>query len=391
MAGLEESLLGSNSRRGTLMLPGAGPESVLVSAAEVKAHCARLLEKLGVVPVDAELTADVFCQSEMMGEESHGFRLVPHLLGRLEAGGDSAETRIATVMDRGAIALWDGQRSLGQVTAARAMRRAMEKAREHGIGWVAVRHSNSFTSAKYYPLIAAEAGMIGCAFTNTSRKMMPPPGGVTPIVGNNPVAYAAPAGKYRAFVLDMASTEAAVERIVQARDEGKPIPPGWALDSDGNDTTDPAKALQSLALLPFGGYKAFGLALVHEMLTSVLAGGPLFAGAATGFLPYDNPMNTSYAMLAIDISAFQPVAEFERRMEEMIGKVKSSRLRDPGSIIRYPGERSFETLARSEKAGVTLARGTLDKLNEWARVLSVPELQPRDTESDIGSTPTNIF
>jgi LDH2 family malate/lactate/ureidoglycolate dehydrogenase len=359
------------------MPPAARPESVLVRAAEVKAHCVRLLERLGVAPVDAEVTADVFRQSEMMGEESHGFRLVPHLLGRLKAGGDKAETDIIVVMDRGALALWDGQRSLGQVTAARAMRRAMEKAREHGIGLVAVRHSNSFTSAKYYPLIAAESGMIGCAFTNTSRKMMPPPGGVTPIVGNNPVAYAAPAGKYRAFVLDMACTEAAVERIVQARDNKTKIPLGWALDSEGNDTTDPAKALESLALLPFGGYKAFGLALVHEMLTSVLAGGPLFAGAATGFLPYDNPMNTSYAMLAIDISAFQPVEEFERRMEAMIDAVKSSRPREPGITIRYPGERSFEALARSEKSGVMLARSTLAKLNEWARELGVPELKPQ--------------
>jgi LDH2 family malate/lactate/ureidoglycolate dehydrogenase len=355
----------------------AQPDRVVVGAGEIKAHCVRLLERLGIAAVDAELTADVFCQSEMMGEESHGFRLVPHLLGRLKAGGDSAETRITTIMDRGAIALWDGQRSLGQVTAARAMHLAMEKARQHGIGFVAVRHSNSFTSAKYYPLIAAESGMIGCAFTNTSRKMMPPPGGVTPIVGNNPVAYAAPAGKFRALVLDLACTEAAVERIVQARDSNTTIPLGWALDSDGNDTTDPAKALESLALLPFGGYKAFGLAMVHEMLTSVLASGPLFAGAATGFLPYDNPMNTSYSMLAIDISAFQPVEEFERRMEEMIEAVKSSRLRDPNITIRYPGERSFEALKRSEKSGLMLARSTLEKLNEWARELGAPELRPQ--------------
>jgi LDH2 family malate/lactate/ureidoglycolate dehydrogenase len=286
-------------------------------------------------------------------------------------------TEIATIVDRGAVALWDAQRSLGQVTAARAMNLAVEKARSHGIGFVTVRNGNSFTSAKYYPLLAAEAGMIGCALTNTSRKLMPPPGGATPILGNNPVAYAAPAGRYGAFVLDMACTAAAVERIVHAQEQGEPIPLGWALDTEGNDTTDPQEALRSLALLPFGGYKAFGLAMVHEILTSVVAGGALFAGDAKGFLPYDGPMNTSFSMLAIDISTFQPVHEFERDMEQMIETIKSSRLRSPDSKILYPGERSIAEMARRRRDGIPLVLSTFAKLNDWARDLGAPQLASR--------------
>jgi LDH2 family malate/lactate/ureidoglycolate dehydrogenase len=357
-----------------MTLAGHKAPPVLVDGEALKAHCVRMLEKLGVGGADASSTADVFCQAELMGEESHGLRLLLHVLGRLKAGGDCAVTDIATVMDRGAVALWDAQRSLGQVTAARAMNLAVKKARAQGIGFVAVRNGNSFTSAKYYPLLAAQAGMIGCAFTNTSRKLMPPPGGATPIIGNNPVAYAAPAGRYGAFVLDMACTAAAVERILQAKERGESIPPGWALDADGNDTTDPKKALESLALLPFGGYKAFGLAMVHEILTSVVAGGALFAGDAKGFLPYDGPMNTSFSMLAIDISAFQPVAEFERRMETMIDAVKSSRRRSPDAKILYPGERSLAELVRRRRDGVPLAASTFANLNEWARDLGVPLL-----------------
>jgi LDH2 family malate/lactate/ureidoglycolate dehydrogenase len=322
-----------------------------------------------------------------MGEQSHGFRLLLQVLSRLKAGGDRAATDIEVVMDRGAVALWDARRSLGQVTAARAMSRAIDKARSHGIGYVAVRNGNSFTSAKYYPLLAAKAGMIGFAFTNTSRKLMPPPGGITPVLGNNPVAYGAPAGRYGSFVLDMACTAAAVERIVRAKEQGEKIPSGWALDVDGQETNDPAKALESLALLPFGGYKAFGLAMVHEIITSVIAGGALFAGDSKGFAPYDEPMNTSFSVLAIDISAFQPLADFEATMERMIDTIKASRLRQAGGQILFPGERSQAELCRRQIEGIPLARSTLDMLNEWGRELGAGVLPKADSRAPEGPGP----
>jgi LDH2 family malate/lactate/ureidoglycolate dehydrogenase len=348
--------------------------STPIPSSELRGFCEALLGALGVTAEDARQTADVFLQAELMGEESHGLRLLLQVLARLEAGGDKAETKITSVMDRGAVALWDGERSLGQVTAARAMALAVDKARSHGIGFVAVKNANSFTSAKYYPLMAARAGMVGCAFTNTSRKLMPPPGGMTPVLGNNPVAYAAPAGRYGAFVLDMACTAAAVERIVKAKERGEPIPEGWALDADGRDTTDAAAALQSLALLPFGGYKAFGLAMVHEVLTSVIAGGALMAGDAKGFAPYDGAMNTSFSFIALDISAFRPLPEFEATMEAMIDKVKSSRLREEAGVILYPGERAQGVLKRRLADGVPVDPGTLARLSEWASKLGVAPL-----------------
>jgi LDH2 family malate/lactate/ureidoglycolate dehydrogenase len=342
-----------------------------VSAEEIRRLGEALLCKLGVSASDAAVTTDVFLQAELMGEESHGLRLLLMVLERLKAGGDRAETEIATIMDRGAVALWDGRRSLGQVTAARAMETAVGKARAHGIGFVAVRNSNSFTSAKYYPLLAVAAGMIGIAFTNTSRKMMPPPGGATPIFGNNPVSYAAPAGRYGAFVLDMACTAAAVERIVQAKERGERIPVGWALDTEGRDTDDPEAALRSLALMPFGGYKAFGLTMVHEILSSIVSGGALFAGDAKGFAPYDRPMNTSFSLLALDIAAFRPLAEFEATMERMIDTMKTSRLREAGGRILFPGERSQAERMRRARDGIPVARGTLEKLEAWAGSLGV--------------------
>jgi LDH2 family malate/lactate/ureidoglycolate dehydrogenase len=356
-------------------------EHELVGEADLRGHCTALLEALGVSADDAATTADVFLQAELMGEESHGLRLFAIVLERLKAGGDRTATKIDTVMDRGATALWDANRSLGQATAARAMNLAIDKARDHGIGFVAVRNGNSLTSARYYPLMAAREGMIGLAYTNTSRKLMPPPGGKTPVLGSNPVAVAVPAGRYGAFALDMACTAAAVERIVKAKERGETIPRGWALDQDGLETTDPAQALESLALLPFGGYKAFGLGMVHEILTSVLSGGSLRAGDSTGFQPYDGAMNTSFSLQAIDIAAFMPVPEFERRMEEFIEAVKSVEQTAPDTPILFPGERSLGEMERRKKDGVPVSAGTMDKLRDWGRELGVPPLPDAATKN----------
>lgn len=341
-----------------------GRTTTLLSETVLRDYCEALLGAAGVSEEDAARTVDVFLQAELMGEESHGLRLFCQVVERIRAGGDRARTSISVLSDRAAVAHWDANRSLGQVTAARAMQAAIDKARDCGVGLVAVRNGNSLTSAKYYPLMAAKAGMIGCTFTNTSRRLMPPPGGIAPVLGNNPVAYGAPAGRYGAFVLDMACTAAAVERIARAAERGEEIPAGWALDRNGRETRDAAVAFEALTLLPFGDYKAFHLAAVHEILTSVLAAGALFAGGSTGFKPYDGAMNTSFTMLAIDIASFRPVDEFTAAMEDMIDQFKSAPLARDAKAVHFAGERSQAELARRQSAGIPLAPATRDSLSE---------------------------
>jgi LDH2 family malate/lactate/ureidoglycolate dehydrogenase len=352
-----------------------GPKSedglVVLRADSLRQNCETLLQAFGVSEEDAKTTVDVFLQAELMGEESHGIRLFLQVLNRIKAGGDRAVTHITVVMDRGAVAMWDANRSLGQVAAARAMRRAIEKAREFGIGFVGVRNSNSYTSAKYYPLLAAREGMLGITFTNTSRKLMPPEGGCTPVLGNNPISIAAPAAKHSPFVLDMACTQAAMERLLQARERGEKIPDNWALDSEGNPTADPARAIASGVLLPFGGYKAFGLGMANEILTSVLFGGILFCGDSKGFLPYDGAMNTSYSFQAINIEWFMPLDEFKARMDIVIETIKSSKLRPGIDRILVPGERSASELQKRLHHGIPLQRRVFDDLSRWSRDLGL--------------------
>lgn len=350
-------------------------ERVPVAAEALLANCTALLQALGVPREDADLTSDVFVQSDLRGEESHGMRLLLHVLGRIKAGSVLPKAKVTVVMDRGSMALFDAHHSLGQVVAARAMRLAIAKAREYGVGLVGIRNNNSYTSAKYYPLMAATEGMLGMTYTN-SIPMMPPEGGRTPTVGNNPLAIAAPAGEEFPFVLDMACA-VAKEKIFQAKERKEPIPPDWALGPDGNLTTDPDAALATGVLLPFGGYKAFGLGVAHEILTSVLMGGHLFTEGSTGFLPYDGPMNVSQVMQAINIEWFIPLAEFRKRADAVIRRIKASALRPGVARVYVPGEKGFLEEQRRRREGIPLPGRVFEELRRWARELNVPPVEAK--------------
>jgi LDH2 family malate/lactate/ureidoglycolate dehydrogenase len=334
-----------------------------------------LFERMGVPRADAALVTDVHVDSDLRGEESHGFRLLLMHLERIRAGTIRTKPKVTVLRDHGAIALFDAHHSLGQVVAARAMELAMEKARRFGIGAVAIRTNNSITSCKYYPLMAARAGMIGIAYSN-SRAMMPPEGAITRKVGNNPMAIAAPTGEEPVFVLDLACTVAR-EKVRVAALEGKPIPEGWALDEAGNPTTDAQAALASGIQLPFGGYKAFGLGVAHEVLTSVLAGGALFTGTGSGFVPFDNPYHASQYVQAIDIAAFDDPAAFRARMDAMIRSIRDVQLRPGVARIFLPGERGQEEMARRRVHGIPLPPDVEAGMRRWQQELGVDQSTSR--------------
>jgi LDH2 family malate/lactate/ureidoglycolate dehydrogenase len=352
------------------------PQRIYVAADALRASCRTMLRALGVPGDDADLASDVFIQADLRGEESHGMRLFLHILGRLRGGGALPVPKVTVVMDRGAVALFDAHHSLGQVVAARGMQLAIRKARQFGVGVVGIRNSNSYTSGKYYPLLAVKEGMIGMSYAN-SVPMMPPEGGMTPTVGNNPVAMAAPAGEELPFVLDMACATAK-EKVVQAKERGETIPATWALGPDGNPTTDPASALASGVLLPFGGYKAFGLGVAHEILTSVLMGGQLFNGGWGEFVPYDKPMNVSIYLQAINIEWFAPLAEFTRQMDTLIRTIRASARRPGVERVYVPGERGFVEEQRRLREGIPLTERVLEELRRWAHELKVEPVEAMD-------------
>ncbi len=323
-----------------------------------------LFEATGVPREDAQLVVDVHIDSDLRGEESHGVRMFEVHLARIRAGSVRPKPKVTVLRDNAAIALFDAHQSLGQVVAARAMLLAIQKAEAFGVGIVGVRNANSYTSAKYYPLMAVDAGMIGTTYTNT-RPMMPPHGGREARVGNNPMAIAAPSGSEPPFILDFACT-VAVEKIRLAAAEGQPIPPDWALGLDGRSTIDPREALEAYVFLPFGGYKAFGLGVAHEVLTSVLFGGGLFTAPGTGFRPFENVYNCSQYFEAVNISAFMPLTEFRERMDRMIRTIRETGLQPGFSAVLLPGERGHREAARRRIEGIPIHRSTHEALNRLA-------------------------
>jgi LDH2 family malate/lactate/ureidoglycolate dehydrogenase len=346
---------------------------IRIPADEVRRVGEGLLQALEVEPSDAQQVADVFIQSELRGEASHGLRLFVHVLKRIELGTDRARPEISVIRDHNAVAVWDADRGLGQLVAAKAMREAIRKARMYGIGMVGVRNANSYTSAKYYPLLAAEAGMIGMTYSNSGRSLVVAEGGRTPIVGTNPYAIAVPAGRKPTFVLDMA-VSVAMERVRQANELGRPIPQGWGLDVDGRDTTRPGDVIASLALLPIAGAKGFGLGLAHEILSSVLMGGHIFGEGATGFHPATSPMNVSYTLQAIDVETFMSLEEFRARVDEVLDTVSRSEPRPGVDRVYYPGEHSAEEEARRLRDGIPVTPAVMNSITEWCARLGVEPL-----------------
>lgn len=341
--------------------------SVLVDAA------AAVLTGAGVSATGARTVAESLVEADLRGVTSHGLMLLPMYVDRLRAGSVSTADRAEVVLDLGAVAVLDAGHALGQLTADQAMGLAMSKAATHGVGAVVVRHAFHFGGAYRYAEQAARGGCIGIAAANT-RPLMPAPGGATPVVGNNPVAVGVPRGVGDPVVLDMALSEAALGKIRLAGAEGREIPATWATDADGAPTTDPAAAITGM-LLPTGGPKGYGLALMVDVLTGVLGGGSSGAQVKGMYADVSIPNDCSHVFIALDIATFGGRESFDDRLEAVLGQITSSALAPGSRGVLLPGQREAELAITRRDAGVPVERSVLDGLHAAAKLVGV-ELPP---------------
>jgi LDH2 family malate/lactate/ureidoglycolate dehydrogenase len=331
---------------------GVAPDRLRSFAAAVYEHC-------GLPPGDAQLCADALVQADLWGHSSHGVMRLSWYVARLRAGVCDPTARAETVVDAGAIAVIDGHDGMGFVLAAQAADEAVRRARAHGIGAVAVRGSNHFGTAMYFTLRAARADCVAFLSTNASPAMAPW-GGRDKALGNNPWSWASPAGRHAPMVLDIANTSVARGKIYLAREKGQPIPPGWALDRDGIATTDPAAAIDGV-ILPMAGHKGYAIALVMDMLSGVLTGSG-FGADVHGPYQFEKRSGAGHLMIALDIAKFQPVSEFNVRMERLIAQMKAVPLAAGSSEIVYPGELEARNDAVHRRTGLMLPDSVLADL-----------------------------
>lgn len=340
--------------------------TVLIPADALREACQRILEKVGVPPDQARMIADVTVEADMRGVGSHGVLRLPAYVHRVRAGLMAADTQLRVVRERGATVLLDAQGGFGQVAGVYAMNQAIERARQYGVGFVAVRNANHFGIAAYYTMMALPHRMVGIAATNAAPSMAAW-GGTMAVLGTNPISVAIPTGQDVDIVLDMASSVVARGKIRAAAAKGERIPLGWALDAEGRPTEDPEAALKG-TLAPIGGPKGYGLALVVDALAGVLTGSDYSIHLAS-LHDLSRRASVGFVMQAVDIAAFSDWAEYTERIRSLVDVIRNSPRASGVDRIYLPGEIEWLKRQEAERSGVPVPVKVLGELRALAAEL----------------------
>jgi len=339
------------------------------AAAPIRAEVLRnwstdIFLRLGLRDADARLVADSLVEADLRGVSSHGVQRLPGYAESLRRGAIAVQPKIEVAQDSGWALVIDGGGGMGQLAAQRAIDLALERAAQTGHGAVSVRNSSHCGAMAYWAMQAVPRKAIGIAVTNAGINMMPT-GGREKLVGNNPVAYAIPTGRETPLVLDMATSVVAGGKLDIARIKGESIPLGWALDKDGQPTTDPVAA-RAGALLPLGGPKGYGLALVLDVLCGVLSGGRFGKGLGM--------RGSSHFFEVLSIDAFTPYDDFLARMAELIDQLHDCPPAENSAGVLIPGEIEHRLRERHLRDGLPLEETLVNELSALASSLSAPPL-----------------
>jgi LDH2 family malate/lactate/ureidoglycolate dehydrogenase len=318
----------------------------------------------GMPAADAHLVADTLVQADLWGHQSHGVLRLGWYLDRIRNKVIDPVTKPEFAVDAGTIAVIDGRDGVGHVLAALAAREAIKRAKAHGLGAVGVRMSNHFGTCMYYTLMGAREGCVMLLTTNGGPAMAPW-GGRKKIIGTNPWSVAAPAGSRPPFVVDMAATGVARGKIYLARNKGLPIPLGWAINSAGAPTTDPQEAIDGI-ILPMAEHKGYAIAAMVDMLSGVLTGSGFLSNVHSPYKTAEKS-NCGHLMIALNIAAFQPLTEFNARMERFIAEIKAVPTARGFNEIFYPGEIEAGNDAKNREGGIQLPDDTLADLKRIAK------------------------
>lgn len=345
----------------------------IIDTESLQQFCSRVLSQLGLDSEDASLIATALVEADLRGVHSHGVILLPTYVRRLQAQGINPHPKVRVVRETVATTLLDGDNGPGQIVAKQAMEIAIKKAKKAGTGTVGVLHSNHFGAGARWPMMALTHDMIGLAVTSTGI-MMAPWGGTEIFLGTNPWIVAIPAGKQWPIVLDMATSVVAGGKLVWAAKRNEQIPLGWAVDVDGQPTTDPLRGLAG-QLLPIGGYKGYGLAIVVDILASALTGASLGFRMKQAIADPALPLNTGHFFLAIDVAAFMEPDQFKATVDNFIEQMKRLPLEPNVSQILLPGERAFRTEQERRITGIPLPAKIVEEMGEIAVRFNIPHLQ----------------
>ena len=313
-----------------------------------------ILKKLGASEEDSELVAEATIDADLKGFTSHGLGRFPQYLISIESGTINLKDNITIEKETPAIALINGNSGFGQAVAYKAMKLAVKKAKEVGIGCVGVHNSNHFGVTGFYSDIAVKEGVIGTVIANTDPAIAPF-GASEALIGTNPIAIGIPSDSY--IAVDMATSVTARGKILESKRKGLELPEGWALDKDGNPTTDPEAALEG-SILAFGGFKGYALAFMIEILTGPLVNAEYGKGVTGTASPTKN-CTKGDLYIAIDPSKFGSLEDFKAKTTDFCNQARAA-----GENVSIPGDLEVKKIANAEANGMEIDEKLYEQLKE---------------------------
>jgi LDH2 family malate/lactate/ureidoglycolate dehydrogenase len=348
----------------------ADPGSEEVLGADALRHYSSLVfQRLGMRADDADSLAEHLVWADLHGIPSLGLRKIPQYVARLRSGGTRPDAAPSVVHQQGIIMHLDGNDAWGQVVGAHGMRLAVDTARTFGVGLTLVRNTTSAGALGRLASFAVEEDMIGLAINN-SPPLQPVWGSAQKTIGNQAFAIASPAGKHPPLVLDMATSAITMARLHEYQESGQTLPPHLALTADGAPTVDPVAALKGM-LLPFGGHRGSGLAIMWEVLTGVLAAGQRYLSDVTMPDVVDRPQAVSLFLLAINPTMLMPSHQFRERVDRVIDHVHAARPAPGFDAVRVPGELSHATAEQRLHDGIAVPADLITDLRRLGDELDV--------------------
>lgn len=344
-----------------------------LSIADAERFISSALQSAKVPENDADITASLMVQSDLVGADGHGIFRLPAYLKRIRAGGINLHPNIHIEREQGATALINGDNALGHLVMNKAVDLAIEKVKEHSVCWIGSHYGNHSGAASVYVRKLAEQGYIGIYMAVGNANHMAPWGGIDLLLSTNPIAIAVPAGDHPIVLLDIATTVAAYGKVKVAAQKGELIPEGWMMDRYGNPITDPKKSSEG-SLLPIGGYKGYGLAVMVGILAGALNNAAVGKGTIDFNAHHDLITNTGQTIIAVDPSSFGDKDAFIGRVIDFVGDLKSSSTLPGVKEIRVPGDGAAKVMAERMRLGIPVAPELLEALNICAKEFGITPL-----------------
>ena len=346
-----------------------------VAAPDIAAFISDAMMAVGLPVADAAKVAELMVEADLVGADAHGVFRLPQYIRRIQAGGINPKASITMSKTAPATAMVDGDNGMGHLVMSRVTETAIALAKETGVSWVGAKRSNHAGAAGVYAAMTLPHDMIGIYAVVANANHMPLHGGAENLLGTNPIAFSVPAGELPPVVLDIATTVVSYGTVKAFKLQGKTMPEGWMVNpKDGQPLTDSARSGEGL-LLPIGGYKGSGLALVLGLLAGTL-NGAAFGRDVVDFNNNDtDACDTGHFMIVLDVSRFLPIATFKAEVDRHLRDMKNSP-RLPGvDEIRLPGEQRLVRHADRTKNGVPVYPEVIAQLHKLAADLKIKPLK----------------